>query len=798
MKETVKILTTLAAALLVSLLLATACTNPTNGEPGAPGAPGTPGTAGKDGADGQDGEEGKTGAPGTPGQGTGGGAEPILTGNITQAQMDALYAYVNSVTWVSGVTVATGSYEIPSGKTLAVLGDVSLSGANIEINAYKATALDLSKGRLVGGDSSDLILLNSADKNKYVPTVVGSSTAKITDAAVVPTPVESITAAIPADIVGPVLVQSLSVKGTGGTTLSQIAGYITGHDLYVMEKLVMEEDAINLPSSGDYIHVYGDIQAETALTVTDVAKLDLKGSIVAATPTLTVTGLNNLGANPLDTGSSTVSPSGTPTTITITTLNSTGTGGKLALPSSVETVAITGGTGNVVYGVIPATLQGTFGNGGTVAFPDADLTLGGALSFSGTASLFTGKGITGGAYGVTLTPGAKLAVGTADVIRNSDDTNPVIITLGTNTDKLAFTAAVVTQSGSGGHTITVSGGGTLALGSGVTYTVQSGSSNVGTLTVSAGTFDLGTGGELVLTSGTTGGTAALLKGAGKVAAGGIEIVGGGNGWEAVGTGAITISAAGVAAGTAALTAQDASSAIEVAAAGNLTVTTGKIDISAYGAVTLNPNAVLKGAGIVAGADVEISGGTNGWKAAGDAGTVAVTKSAVTVAETVAFTGLAGAAVPSILVKAAAFPVLTVTGRIDISAAGTVTLNGAGTPGSIRLATHATNPGILVVDGAKDVLVLSGSATITNSNFLLTESTEVGDTNVTVLANDGSAAVSSTGGTAVTVTAEAAVASSGSPLGKIGGGTSTGIVLKGPAATFVSVIEKGWKVKVPNS
>jgi hypothetical protein len=82
---------------------------------------------------------------------------------------------------------------------------------------------------------------------------------------------------------------------------------------------------------------------------------------------------------------------------------------------------------------------------------------------------------------------------------------------------------------------------------------------------------------------------ALLKGTGKVVAGDAVIVGGTAGWQAVGTGSSVIGY-NVIFGSAALTGQDASSAIGVTATAEITaprlVVAAKIDLTTQGTVTL--------------------------------------------------------------------------------------------------------------------------------------------------------------------------------------------------------------------
>jgi hypothetical protein len=127
MKEAVKILTALLAALLVSLLLATACTNPTNGEPGAPGAPGTPGTNGTNGADGGDGKDAETPANGAPG-GPGEAGYPVIS---PTAAIDVEELFSGDTAKVRILSAVGGSIYgiVPATKTLEIAGTVPIEAS---------------------------------------------------------------------------------------------------------------------------------------------------------------------------------------------------------------------------------------------------------------------------------------------------------------------------------------------------------------------------------------------------------------------------------------------------------------------------------------------------------------------------------------------------------------------------------------------------------------------------------------------------------------------------------------------
>ena len=207
-----------------------------------------------------------------------------------------------------------------------------------------------------------------------------------------------------------------------------------------------------------------------------------------------------------------------------------------------------------------ATGAATF-NGKVVFKDDLTLTAVGA-AFKGPAFFADGTVISLSAATsvITLKPGAGLAHGDATkipavysaILGNIDDEDNVTLTPGVNTT-LTFGAAAaksITQAGTAGHSIKI--GGKAALIASATYTVASESGKVGTLELdtdaelhiddgvllAAGApagydNDPDTSAKLVLT-GASGTDGAVLKGAGTVAAGGTEIVGGTNGWQAVG------------------------------------------------------------------------------------------------------------------------------------------------------------------------------------------------------------------------------------------------------------------------
>ena len=231
--------------------------------------------------------------------------------------------------------------------------------------------------------------------------------------------------------------------------------------------------------------------------------------------------------------------------------------------------------------------QGVEFNGDVVFYGDLTLTAVPA-TFGGTAYFADTKKITMTTVAsvITLNEGALLAHGDATKI-------PAVYSaiLGGYTDGATLTPAAnttltfgangtksITQAGTAGHGITI--GDNAVLLPSATYTVASEAEKIGTLTVdtnatliiiegvlagATGADNTAASAKLVLTgAATTNG--ALLTGAGSVVAGGTTIVGGDDGWQAVGTGTVTIAVDAItaSAATAVLTAQHANSAITVA------------------------------------------------------------------------------------------------------------------------------------------------------------------------------------------------------------------------------------------
>jgi hypothetical protein len=701
MKKNVKILMTLLAALLVGLLLVTACTNPTNGDPGADGKDGTAGKegapgVGEEGKQGEQGEAGGTGPEGKPGANVETVTTAVATGALLTSYFNGGVDKVFLTDTVGGSTnLQPGTYNVPANKTLVISGAVTLS-ANTHIDAVKGT-LDLSNGTLGAGAGNIKILLNAKDRDA---AGVGSGSSKITGYDP-PTYMASITAVIPGTT-EEIAVPSISAGGTGDPTWAQMVTYIGAHPVYVIDDLVIKNDTLVLTGSTD-VTVYGDVKAEGALTLGALTGLTLDGSLVATNP-LTVKGLNNFtGTIDTDSYKVTVDPDGSLINVTLAALNGDGA---LVLPPAITTVNITAGDGNIEYTAGSLALAAsTFGNTGKTVFADS-LALAGASSFNGTAIIGSGKTITGN-FAITLKqPAAALAAGTAETytpVLTTDGANDVAITTAANTT-LGFSLTGVTQSATaaGAHTVTIAGSGTPELVS--SYTVGSASGSVGTLKITGGALSVGATGELVLASAASG-SGAAINGTGTVVAGTTTIASvDAGGWEAIGTGNITITADTIGGATAAFTAKNASSAITVAE--ELTVA-GKVDLAALGTLTLNLDAALKGTGVVATNDIEIVGGSaNGWKAAGSAGSIGIKAGTVTAsANTAILTAGVGASIT-----------VPISGTLTLATDTAIELGGSG-DGSIVLTGDSvgSNGAILWLAAITTSTVTTANTTGSGSN-----------------------------------------------------------------------------------
>jgi hypothetical protein len=139
----------------------------------------------------------------------------------------------------------------------------------------------------------------------------------------------------------------------------------------------------------------------------------------------------------------------------------------------------------------------------------------------------------------------------------------------------------ITQGVAGAaHTFTVGNGGTLTLDG--AYEVVSGVGQVGALTLT-GDIRLGEQGSVILT-GITGTDGAKLTGTGRLIGDGVTIVGGTNGWQAVGTSVVVTIGPDSIVGGAALTAVDGGTPSITVAAGKRLTNDAVINLKGDGAV----------------------------------------------------------------------------------------------------------------------------------------------------------------------------------------------------------------------
>jgi hypothetical protein len=629
----------LLAAVLVGLLLVTACTNPTNGDPGTPGKDGAPGVGedGKPGEDGEQGEQGEAGGTGPEGK-PGLNAETVAANSLTKTLLKAYYD--NGVDTVF-VTRGTGSFPaetlaVPKNKTLVITENISLAGGTL-INAVPGT-LKVADGAVLTA-TSGILLTNTRDDTDNGARIVRGANSPPTAYETFPVG-ESL-----AD--GPVaLLSSVDVGGPGGPTEAAFNAFVgvSSNRIYALGDFTSR---VADPFDGLSITVFGTTTAYDEITLT--ANTVLEGKLAAGADDIEVTGLNFLssaGSGILDTVSFTVIDASDLTTITLAALEGTGT---LVLDGNLTDAVIGGGTGKIhATGTTLAFVGGSlvsFGNTGQTTF-DADVSVAtNGISFAGPvifgedltltavpatfnkpASFVDGAVVTltTAASIINLGPDGALALG-AD--RISSEGGAVVLTPLANTILTFDETDGIIQgpSGTNNHSITVTSGNAVLGGK---YTVSSLASNVGTVTVATGA-ELRVNGELILT-GASSTNGALLKsdGTGAVVANGTRISGGANGWQVfdgAATGTVTI------AGTGTITASSADAILTAVSGGTPTITVGaaktftieaatKIDLNDVGTITLErkaSSATLGGTlAFTAATSIVSSGSTNSASAGG--------------------------------------------------------------------------------------------------------------------------------------------------------------------------------------
>ncbi|MDR0684186.1 MAG: hypothetical protein LBF83_03570 [Spirochaetaceae bacterium] len=475
------------AAVTCAALFLVGCESPTNGDAGAAGAAG----------------------PAT------------LPADATPELLEAYFGSTNKVFVVAAL--GAGTFEVPAGKTLAVVGTVDISSVNTVINAYYGM-LDVSDGGFTV-DGGNVFIVPQAK----VAEVKAAASGGVVPATFVGTP----TVASPA-LDAPAVFTSLGIGGTGNLTAAEFVTFTTSHAAYVVGDVTIDTTGGAVLTSANLV-VYGKIKAgNTAGTGSLTIPSTVEGSLTA-TSALGITGIDNLFE--LDTGTYTVTSADT--TVDLDKLDSTGTG-KLELTGVVTKVDIGEGSGNIEFKTATPALADTasvFGNTGTTTFQAAAgvtnqaVTFKGPVVFNATFTRTT-NGVLTFEKDVTIKKTATIVLG---------GTDNVVLAEGAAI-KVADTSVNTVLTASGGEVaITPADGAVLEATDAKKITVKTAAITglTGTLAVAAGaelvaSMDVTVGtGSLVL-NGATGTDGAKLTGTGKVAFGYASISGSTDGWQAVG------------------------------------------------------------------------------------------------------------------------------------------------------------------------------------------------------------------------------------------------------------------------
>jgi hypothetical protein len=752
---------------------------------------------------------------------------------VTGFQLTKILERSDVTTVIMAGAVLTASADnnvvVPSGKTLAVIGDLDLGSAVYTINAYKGI-LDLKSGKLTNA-TGDILMLNADDKKFAVDNskITGTPNYVAVITSISPTGIDTTSESV--------MIEKLAIGGTGPNAVpaARLEQYMNGQVLYINEDLTTN---VANPFLGTKVTVYGETTAAADITLT--GNTDLRGGLKAGAAGITVSGLENLSTGTLNTDiyAVNVDPTSLGNTLTLVALNSAGPGiGSLVLTEDITNVTITSGTGNIVYGNAAVTLTNArFGNTGGIAFTEnatitdatgsfagpvvfegdasvtgAVITFADTVSFEGTASVvaatftgaaeFTGAVTATGAVsfsstadfgaaanfgGVTSFTGAAsfddtLTTSTGAVTFSSTASFAGLVTTGgvvnfngitTFTDNLAIGLAGVIFNANAffADDSQISGDFIFTIAEDASLGVIVGDSKVALLTADGGnaTITPSSSGVLAFTD-----DSKITQSAGAILIGGDVLLAAGASYEVFGAVALAINAAS-----------------------SLTLGTGAEFI-------LNNDdgssvAALKGEGSLIAGGTTIKGGDNGWTAvdsSSSGGTITIAPDAITasIAGMVLTAGTTSANQPSITV-AGAVP-LSIGAKISLAAnaAAKVALTGSNTaPGSLLLLGHATVKGNLILDATiGSAVTIGGDATA--DDFLLTASTAVADTNVKVTLGDTTKVLPASG---IVVFAANSTATPGVVLYNIGGGgPGVNVLITGPADTYTSEIIGGWKVSV---
>ena len=373
------------AAVTCAALFLVGCESPTNGDAGAAGSAG----------------------PGT------------LPPDATPELLAAYFASTDKVFLVDDLD--EGTFTVPAGKTLAVVGDVTLNNSSV-INAY-AGNFDVSAGS-IGGANAVFIVRNPSD---YDATEITSGIIPAYAAGVSDTP-----------IAGDTVLPSLTLGGSG--TSEEDFGDFAGstYTVYVMGNLTI--DATTALTTGNAKltvlgettaagaggitfganTVIGTLKATGALKITAVGaggveELDLNGNPVTITDATNIGEITSsatggslaLAATPtiakLAVGASDITvTSATTTSLTVSTFSTDGTG-KLVLPKETVSFTATAGGGNFSYSGNPASVTASSVDGltyvgnlstGAVTLTAGNLTVSGVATISSALTGPAGSGAT--------------------------------------------------------------------------------------------------------------------------------------------------------------------------------------------------------------------------------------------------------------------------------------------------------------------------------------------------------------------------------------------------------------------
>jgi hypothetical protein len=442
MKKALNLLTVMLLTLVAGSFLMLGCSNPTDGSPGLPGSIGSPGVA------------------------TFSGGPPEL--------LEAYFENANIVYLVNGL--ASGTYTVPAGKTLAIVGNVNLGTA--AINAFYGN-LDLSDAGVITGSGvlivapgvrDDVILKSgTAAVPPYLELAGGLPETPATGAVVVtglPGTIDSGTDL--RDIATGMIYVLGDVSVNTGTSA---AGAVTIAGLNVLGDLLASGSGGLTVATGVRAPVLkaSDALTITAVSVNTVGTVDLNGKTVTFTSVANIPEITSgasggtiaLGAGTalpevvVDATDITVTTTGV--TLTVDELSTPGAG-KLVLPGVTVTFTATEGGGKIGYAALPARLTLSSDSGLILAAPagaitgvvdiTGDLTVDGNLTVSNgitaTGDLRVNGNLVANTAGAIAVAGALSAADvTLTVTANNLVAGPGSVITGTLTSTVAQTITVM-------------------------------------------------------------------------------------------------------------------------------------------------------------------------------------------------------------------------------------------------------------------------------------------------------------------------------------------------------------------